>query len=66
MTITKSAKVSASHILDLPVNEFGFYQAHFVYIIRYFKNQENISHKINYSKFAIISRKGVIVLTIDV
>jgi len=32
MTITKGAKDSASHASDLPVNEFGIYQTHFVYI----------------------------------
>ena len=32
MTITRGAKDSASHVSDLPVNEFGIYQAHFVYM----------------------------------
>lgn len=32
MTITRGAKNSASHVSDLPVNELGIYQAHFIYM----------------------------------
>ena len=39
MTITKGAKDSASHASDLPINEFGIHQTHFVYI----RNLKNTS-----------------------